>query len=144
MTQDDIRSFLESFRRAWENHDVETLAACYAEECVVVSPVFRTLNGRSQVQKSYTDLFQAFSHQAINVEDIVIGADEPARAVVVWKLESTQIGEIFGLPPSGKRIDRTVVFVLTLQNGLITKENRVYDFTSMLIQLGALRAKPAH
>ena len=29
------------------------------------------------------------------------------------------------------------------RDGLIAKENRIYDFTSMLIQLGALRAKPA-
>jgi hypothetical protein len=35
-------------------------------------------------------------------------------------------------------------FIMTLKDGLITKEVRIYDFTSMLIQLGALRAKPVH
>ena len=33
---------------------------------------------------------------------------------------------------------------MTLKDGLIIKETRIYDFTSMLMQLGALRAKPAH
>jgi steroid delta-isomerase-like uncharacterized protein len=144
MTQDEIRAFLERFRSAWESHDVDTLVSCYADDCIVVSPLFRTLNGRSHVRRAFTDLFKAFSNQAVTIEDVVIDNHEPARAVMVWKLESTQIGEIFGIAPSGKRIERTVVFVLTLRDGLITKETRVYDFTSMLIELGVLRAKPAH
>ena len=53
------------------------------------------------------------------MEDIVIGNDEPPRAVMVWKLQSTHVGEMFGMPASGKRIDRTIAFVLTLRDGLI-------------------------
>lgn len=144
MTNDDVRSFLERFRQAWESQDVKTLVACYAEDCVVVSPIFHTLTHRSQVEKAYTDVFKVFSMQKIKVEDIVIGNDDPPRAVMVWNLQSTHVGEVFGVPPSGKRIDRTIAFVLTFRDGLIAKENRIYDFTSMLIQIGALRAKPMH
>jgi steroid delta-isomerase-like uncharacterized protein len=143
MTNDEIRSFLDRFRQAWETQDVPALAACYADDCVVVSPIFNTLTGRSQVEKSYADLVKAFATQQISVEDVVIGNDDPPRAVIVWHLHSTQVGEVFGLPPSGKKIDRTVAFILTLRDGLITKETRIYDFTSLLVQLGALRAKPA-
>ncbi len=142
MTNDDIRSFLDRFRHAWESQDVNTLAACYADDCVVVSPIFNTLTNRSQVEKAYTDVFKAFSMQKIKVEDIIIGNDDPPRAAMVWNLQSTHVGEVFGMPPSGKRIDRTIAFVLTFGDGLITKETRIYDFTSMLMQLGALRAKP--
>lgn len=144
MTNDDIRSFLERFRHAWEKEDVQTLVACYADDCVVVSPIFSTLTGRAHVEKSFIDLFKAFGKQKIEVEDIVIGNEDPPRAVMVWKLQSTHVGEVFGMPPSGKRIAVTICFVLTLRNGLITKDHRIYDFTSMLMQLGALRAKPAH
>ena len=145
MTHDEIRDFLERFRSTWESHDVKGLASCYADDCVVVSPIFHTLHGRAQVEKSFVDLFKAFSNQAIKVQDIVIDNEEPTpRAAVVWSLQSTHAGEVFGIPPSGKRIDRTIVFVLTFKDGLIVKDTRVYDFTSMLIQLGALRAKPAH
>ena len=94
--------------------------------------------------KSFTELFKAFETQQITVQDVVIGNDNPPRAVVVWKLQSTHVGEVFGLPASGKRIERTIAYILTLRDGLITKETRIYDFTSMLMQLGALRAKPVH
>ena len=143
MTNDEIRSFLDRFRQAWERQDTAALVGCYADDCVVVSPIFSTLRGRSQVEKSYADLIKAFHTEQVKVEDIVIGNDDPPRAVILWHLESTHVGEVFGLPPSGKRIERTVAFILTLKDGLITKETRIYDFTSLLMQLGALRAKPA-
>jgi steroid delta-isomerase-like uncharacterized protein len=144
VTNDEIRSFLDRFRQAWQTQDMAALVACYADDCVVVSPIFSTLTGRSQVQKSYTDLIRAFHMEQIKVEDIVIGNGDPPRAVILWHLESTHVGEVFGMPPSGKKIERTVAFILTFRDGLITKETRIYDFTSMLMQLGALRAKPVH
>jgi steroid delta-isomerase-like uncharacterized protein len=144
MTNDDIRSFLERFRNAWERQDVQTLVGCYADDCVVVIPIFNTLTHRSQVERSYTDFFKALAIHKIKVEDIVIGNEDPPRAVVVWNVQVTHVGEMFGMPATGKRLERTSAFILTLRDGLITKEFRIYDFTSMLIQLGALRAKPAH
>ncbi|MDP2055935.1 MAG: hypothetical protein Q8L75_20040 [Acidobacteriota bacterium] len=40
------------------------------------------------------------------------------------------------------KIQRTIAYFLTLKDGLIVRETRLYDFTSMLMQLGVLRAKP--
>ncbi|MDO8680435.1 MAG: ester cyclase [Acidobacteriota bacterium] len=141
MTSDEIRSFLDRFVLAWGRGDAATLGALYADDCIVVSPIFRTLKGRAQVERSYVDLFKAFEQETIRVDDIVI--EVPARAVVVWTAHSTQVGEIFGMPPTGKKIERTIAYILTLQDGRIAKEVRIYDFTSMLMQIGVLRAKPA-
>ena len=143
MTSDATRSFLDRFVRAWERQDLPALAECYAHDCVVSSPIFQTLTGRSQVERSYADLFRAFSHQTVRVDDTIISDEDPVRAVIVWTAQSTHVGEIFGMPASGKRIDRTLAYILTLRDGLIVKEVRMYDFTNMLLQLGVLRAKPA-
>ena len=47
------------------------------------------------------------------------------------------------MPPSGKRIEQTIAYILTFQDGRIAKEVRIYDFTSLLMQVGVMRAKPA-
>ena len=144
MTNDDIRSFLERFQHAWERRDVGAVVECYADNCVVVSPIFNTLHDRSQVEKSYVDFFKAFEVLEVKIEDAVISNEEPPRAAVVWTAQAKHVGEVFGMPASGKRIERTTAFIFTFKDGLIAKETRIYDFTSMLIQLGALRAKPVH
>lgn len=141
MTNDEIRSFLDHFALAWGRADAAALGALYTDDCVVVSPIFHTLKGRAQVERSYVDLFKAFEQETVRVDDIVI--EVPARAVILWTSHSIHAGEIFGMPPSGKRIERTVAFILTLRDGRIAKEVRIYDFTRMLIQLGVLRAKTA-
>ena len=143
MTNDEIRSFLDQFAHAWQRRDAAALGACYTDDCVVVSPIFRTLKGRAQVEKSYVDIFNAFDPQIVRVDDVVIGSEVPARAVVVWNVHNVHIGEIFGMPASGKRIEQTIAYVLTLRDGRIAREVRIYDFTSLLMQVGVLRAKPA-
>jgi steroid delta-isomerase-like uncharacterized protein len=144
MTNAEVRSFLDRFVHAWEGQDVSALGACYTDDCVVVSPIFNTIRGRAAVEKSYGDLFKALAVRKVRVDDIVIGSEDPARAVVVWNVQSTHVGEVFGMPATGKNIERTVAYVLTLEGGKISKELRLYDFTSMLVQLGVLRAKPGH
>lgn len=144
MSNDDLRAFLDRFRQTWERQDVKALAACYADDCVVVSPIFSTITGRANVEKSFADVFKAFKMQKITVLDLVIGNEEPPRAALVWNVESMHVGEIFGMPASGRPISRTIAYILTLKDGLIAKETRIYDFTSMLMQLGVLKVKPAN
>ena len=143
MTSDDIRSFVDRFVRAWEKQDVAALGACYAPDCTVVSPIFHTLRGRAQVERSYNELFRAFANPSIRVDDTVISTEPPPRAVIVWTIQSIHVGEIFGMPGTGKRIERTVAYIITFRDGMIVNERRVYDFTNMLMQMGVLKAKPA-
>jgi steroid delta-isomerase-like uncharacterized protein len=142
MTSDEIRSFLDRFVHAWEHQDVAALGACYTDDCVVVSPIFSTIKGRAQVEKSYRDLFFAFTNPTITVDDTVIGDGNPARAVIVWTVKSVHTGNIFGMPGSGKPIERNIAYIFTFRDGLVARERRIYDFTSMLMQLGVLKAKP--
>lgn len=144
MNSSEIRSFLDRFRDAWERQDIKALMTCYADNCVVVSPIFNKLTGKAQVEKAFVELFKAFRTQKVAVADMVISNEEPPRAVIVWDIQSSHIGEVFGMPPSGKQIQRTIAYILTLEGGLISKETRIYDFTAMLIQLGVLKAKPAN
>jgi predicted ester cyclase len=45
------------------------------------------------------------------------------------------------MPGTGRRIETSGAFILTLENGRIAAERRVYDFTGFLVQLGVLKAK---
>lgn len=143
MTADEIRAALDRFTGAWERQDLPALSACYADECVVASPIFGTLKGRGQVEKSYGDLFQAFSGPSVRLDDLIVEQGEPARAVILWTVQSIHAGEVFGMPGTGRKIERTMAYFFTFRGGLIVEERRVYDFTSMLMQLGVLKAKPA-
>lgn len=143
MSNDAIRSFIAEFAGAWEREDVQALAAMYTLDCTIDSPMFHTVRGRAAVERSYSELFRAFTNHAVRIEETVIADEEPARAVVVWTATATHAAEVYGIPGTGKRIDTTIAFVLTFRDGRIAHERRIYDFTFMLVQLGVLKTKGA-
>lgn len=143
MTSAEIRAFCERFAKAWERSDVAALSACYADECEVFSPLFQTLRGRAEVEASFRDLFQALADFTIRIHEIIVDTDGGGRAALVWTAQSTHRGAIFGMPASGRRIENQIAFIMTLKDGRIASERRIYDFTRMLMQMGVLKAKTA-
>ena len=61
----------------------------------------------------------------------------------VCQVTGTQQGDFMGVPGTGKQTQFDCVLIFEVEDGLIKKERRIYDFTGMLIQLGVLRGKPA-
>jgi steroid delta-isomerase-like uncharacterized protein len=143
MTSSEIHAFCERFWRAWEREDVAALAACYADDCEVISPIFRTLKGRTEVEGSFRDLFKALSGYHIQVDDVIVDRENGERAVLVWTVQATHRGEIFGMPGTGRRIESQVALILTFRDDRIVHDRRIYDLTRMLMQLGVLRARTA-
>jgi steroid delta-isomerase-like uncharacterized protein len=141
MTSIEVRTFLDRFAKAWEEGDLVSLADCYTEDCEVVSPIFHTLHGLPQVEQSFRNAFKAFRAQTMHVDEVIINADNPERAAVVWTSKVKHQGEIFGIPATGKTFEVTIALFLTFRDGKISREERVYDFAKMLLELGALRAK---
>ena len=141
MTPGEIRAFVDQYVRAWQRQDVEALLGCYTPDCEVVSPMFHAVQGQASIRQTFEALFRAFGDITITVDDIVIDAGPPSRAVLVLRTHATHVGDMFGFPASGRRVDVSIVYVLKFEGNRIGSETRVYDFTGLLIQLGVLRAK---
>ena len=141
MDRRDVERVTERFFSAMNRHDPRSLAALYAVDCHVESPLFASLHGRASVEASFRQWFTIFPDIEFKPESTVI--DPPTAAVTSLNM-ATHEGELFGLAPTHKRIEFRVVRVVTVgADGLIAAERRTYDFTGLLVQLGVLRAKPA-
>jgi predicted ester cyclase len=64
------------------------------------------------------------------------------RVVRISTMTGTNKGGFMDLPSTGDRVSVPVVLIFTLKNGKIVEEQRVYDFTGMLVQADVLKAKP--
>ena len=56
MTSDEIRAFIERYIDLWEREDVSALVKCYADDCVVKSPMFQTIQGRAAIDARISSL----------------------------------------------------------------------------------------
>jgi steroid delta-isomerase-like uncharacterized protein len=140
MTRDAIRAFFADRQVEWKRRDAEALARGYAENADVVSPMFGSLHGRTAIGDSYRSVFKIFPDWDLRIEDLLIDEDRVAQ---VFAVTATHVGEFMGLPGTNRRFEIHGVMLCTIANGLIASERRLYDFTSLLIQVGVLRSKPA-
>jgi len=136
----DIQGLLTQRREAWDRRDPAALAAGYADDAVVTSPMFPRAEGRQAIELSFASLFRVFPDWEIDLDEPCISGN---RAMQLAKVRATQKGDFMGIPGTGRRIEFDCVLILDFGNGLIKRERRIYDFTGMLIQLGVLRGKPA-
>ena len=140
MTRNEVIAFFERRQAAYDNLDAPSLAADYAPDCVVESPMGGTHHGPAAAKQVIEAGFHAFLDLKVRIEGQVI---EGAQVVEIMNLEGTHIGEFLGLPPTGKSFRLTAAFVYELRGRQIVRERRIYDFTSGLLQIGVLKAKPA-
>jgi steroid delta-isomerase-like uncharacterized protein len=139
MTRDEILALMARRAAAWNARDAAALAATHALEGVVASPTGGVLEGRAEIERVYKLLMTAFPDLTFDHQDILIDGD---RVVQLARMAGTHAGDFFGLAPTGRHVEVELALLMTLVDGLVAEERRVYDFTGLLVQVGVLKAKP--
>ena len=139
MTRDEIERLLERRLTAWQDRDPSTLAADHAIDGVVESPTHGRLRTPDAIREVYATWFEAFPDIQFSHDDILIDGD---RAAVSFRAKGTHIKPFGAVPATGRPMEIRGVLVYTFREGRIVHERRYYDSTSLLVQLGVIKAKP--
>ena len=140
MTRDEMVAFFTRRRQAWERLDAVALAADYAEDATVDSPLAGgSAAGRDAIERLFLTYFAAFPDFRFEWEMLLIDGDDVAQLL---RASGTDSGGFMGMAPTHRKISFRCGFFYTVREGRIASERRVYDFTGVLIQVGLLKAKP--
>jgi steroid delta-isomerase-like uncharacterized protein len=139
MTREQVVSLIQTMQRAWNARDPQALTAAHADDGVIVSPIFGEVHGRTEIQRSYDELFRAFADWTLEGHDLII---DGARAAQTFTVSATHTSELFGVEATHRRFTIQGVLVFEFRDGKVSHERRMYDFTGLLVQLGVLKAKP--
>jgi steroid delta-isomerase-like uncharacterized protein len=140
MIRDDAREVFRRQQAAWNARNPEALARDYADDGTIISPIFRTVQGRDAIVESFRAVFTTFPDWQYISQDLLVDGDTVAESFVV---KATHVGDFMGLPGSGRKFEIQGVRMMKMKGGSIAYERRYYDFTGFLVQLGVLRGKPA-
>jgi steroid delta-isomerase-like uncharacterized protein len=141
MTRDAIRAFFADRQVEWKRHDADALANGYTDDSEVLSPMFGNLYGRRAICEAFRSLFKIFPDWDLRIEDLLIDDDRVAQ---IFAVNATHVGEFMGIAGTNRRFEIHGVRLCTMRDGLIHTERRLYDFTALLIQVGAIQSKPAN
>jgi len=139
MTRDEIVAFIERRQQMYDDFDAAGLAADYADEVVVESPMAGVHTGRAAAEKALRATFTAFLDLKMTTDALLVDGDRVAHFVTT---EGTHLSDFMGVPASGKSFRLPLVFLYELKDRRIVHERRIYDFTGLLVQVGLLKAKP--
>ena len=141
MTRADIEALFARRGDGWGRHDAAVLAADFAEDAIAESPMQGRLMGRKRIQEVYESWLAAFADIVFDGDELLIDGN---RAVQFFTLTGTQTATFGGVPATGRRFQiKGAILARLADDGRITYERRIYDVTNLLVQLGALRTKPA-
>jgi steroid delta-isomerase-like uncharacterized protein len=139
MTREEITAFVARRQEALAGLDIDGVTALHAEDGVFETPMAGTVIGRESIAQFYRGLFAAFPDLKLQSEELLIDGDRVAQTAT---MVGTDVGGFMGLPPSGKQFRIPLVFLFTLKDHHIVRLRAIYDFTSMLVQIGVLKVKP--
>lgn len=139
MTHAEVAAFFDRRQIAFDNLDAATLAADYADDCIVDSPAGGTHSGRTAVKHVLQAVFDAFLDMKTRTDSLVVDGNRVAQSI---SIEGTNIGGFLGLSASGKPFHLAAVFLYEFKDRQIVRERRIYDFTGLLTQIGVLKTKP--
>jgi len=139
MPREEIVTLFARRTAAWAARDPAALAATHAEHGVVVSPTGGVLEGRPEIERVYRLWLSAFPDLVFKSEELIIDGN---RVVEIALVSGTHEVEFFGAPATKRKVSVPAAIVTTVDNGEITHERRILDFTGLLVQIGVLKAKP--
>jgi steroid delta-isomerase-like uncharacterized protein len=139
MTRDEVDAFLQRREHAWLERNAAGVAADYAESCVVESPTHGTISGRDAIRSVYATWFDAFPDLKFVHDEFLVDGD---RVALFFTSSGTNLKPFGSIPASGRNMVLRGVFLMTFRDGQIVHEKRYYDSTSLLVQIGAIKAKP--
>jgi steroid delta-isomerase-like uncharacterized protein len=133
----EITQVLKRETEAWNAHDADGVAACYAEDAKLYDVGLpEPVRGRAAIRDSVSGYLTAFSDfHAEGREPIVSGN----RSAQEWKVTGTNDGELMGIPPTGKSATTygcgTAEFG---EDGLIHRGGNYWNAAALMQQLGVL------
>jgi steroid delta-isomerase-like uncharacterized protein len=138
MTRDEIAALFARRQEAYEDLDAAALAADYADDVKIESPISGS-HGKADAERNLRAVFDAFMDLKMTFDPPLI---DGMRVALYATAEGTNMGGFMGLPASGRPFKLGTAFICELRDGKIVREERIYDFTGLLIQIGVLKAKP--
>lgn len=133
----EITQALTRETEAWNAHDANRVAACYAQDAVLYDVGLPApLRGRAAIRDSVAGYLAAFSDFHVEAGEPIVSEN---RAAQEFKVTGTNDGELLGVPPTGKSATTygcgTAEFG---EDGLIHRAGNYWNAAALMQQLGVL------
>ena len=139
MPAEESRTIVRRYLDVYERGNVDLLDELLSPDYVNHSPATPDLPTGPEGVKAVVSMFRsAMPDLALVIEDTIAESDKVA---VRYTLEGTHEGELFSVPPTGRRLSIKSITVERVLGGRIREHWRITDSLDMMQQLGVIPAQ---
>jgi ketosteroid isomerase-like protein len=136
MIREDAIALVRELLDRAARRDVASVMELYTDDAVAVSPVFGEIHGRAAITKSWETLFATLLDITVEVSDILVDGNRVAALSTVHAMD--RVGW-FGRPATGGPINYRLVMLMTVADGKVVHDERIYDSAGVLERLEKAR-----
>jgi steroid delta-isomerase-like uncharacterized protein len=136
MAAEENREIVRRFWGVWEEGNLGLVDELVAPDYVNHSPGMPNQPEGPEGVKAVVSMFWAgMPNLRVVIEDMIAEGD---KVMMRYKIEGTHEGELFGVPPTGRRVSIESITVERVSGGKIREHWRVTNTLDMMQQLGAI------
>ena len=129
ISREEAIALLTRLGDAVNRRDGATILSFYAEDAIVVSPAFGEMHGKEAIVKSWETMFSKFPDWTVTGSDVMVDGN---RVLFFGITSFTDNQGWFGLPPTGEHVSYRNLLLLTLVDGKVVREERLYDIGAVV------------
>jgi len=138
MSVQENKTIVQRFlNEAWNNRDLTVLDEVMAEDHVAHDPNAPggALHGCEAIREILQHGFAGMPDARIEIEDVIGEGD---RVLVRYTVYGTHLGDLFGVPASGRQVKVATFHVCRFAGARIVEQWALKDMLGLLQQIGAI------
>ena len=138
MSAEENKEIVRRFWGVWEDGNIGLVDELVGSDYVNHSPGMPDQPEGPEGIKAVVNMFRGgMPDLRVVIEDVIA---EGEKVMMRYRIEGTHEGELFGVPPTGRRVSIESITVERVSGGKIREHWRVTDTLDMMQQLGAIPA----
>jgi steroid delta-isomerase-like uncharacterized protein len=136
MSIEENKSIVRRYQEIYNSNDLEHLTEVISEAVLTPNIMPGVPHGLEGAKAAHRIMLAGFPDYQTKIEDMIAEGNKVAARI---KMTGTHTGEFIGIPPTGRQISFTGMYIVRIANGKIVEHWGEEDSVGLLQQLGVLK-----